>query len=415
MQNFTGWEYLLIDVANQFGKDKLLFNERIEWVMQHLDQLETLADQADTKPLYLKGVQAIRKAQQGMPTGHLVGFDACCSGLQIMSALTGCEKGAEATGLIHPDVRADAYSTVTEAMNEILGGGLSVSRKDAKQALMTSLYGSKKTPQEIFGDKTPELDAFYEATNIVAPGAWELLQTLLDSWRPWATVHEWILPDGFHARVKVMEKVTSRIEVDELDHASFTYEYYENTGTKKGLSNAANVVHSLDAYLLRAIHRRCNYDVLVVSSALHALKEEMKLREHGYTEQIPRPQTGEYLDYYISQYERSGLADVVILPYINDGYDTQYMSNDHISKLIEIAEGMLEYKPFAVVSVHDEFKCHPNHMNHLRNQYRNILADMAESNVLSDVLGQIYKCKGSYPKLSNNLGEKIRQSNYALS
>ena len=52
------------------------------------------------------------------------------------------------------------------------------------------------------------------------------------------------IPDGYDAYVKVMVKQTARIEVDELDHASFTYEYYENQGTKKGLSNAANVVHS---------------------------------------------------------------------------------------------------------------------------------------------------------------------------
>lgn len=41
-----------------------------------------------------------------------------------------------------------------------------------------------------------------------------------------------------------MQKKEARIEVDELDHATFTYYYYENEGSKTGLSNAANVVHS---------------------------------------------------------------------------------------------------------------------------------------------------------------------------
>ena len=110
MELFTGWQYLLIDVANQYGHDKLLFGERIKWAEEHLDRLESMIDQAETKPLYMKAVQAIRKAQQGIPTGHLVGFDACCSGVQIMSAITGCVAGATATGLVDPDVRADAYS-----------------------------------------------------------------------------------------------------------------------------------------------------------------------------------------------------------------------------------------------------------------------------------------------------------------
>ena len=63
----------------------------------------------------------------------------------------------------------------------------------------------------------------------------------------------------------------------------------------------------------------------------------------------------------------------------------------------------------------DEFKCHPNRMNHLRQQYINIFAELAESTILSDILSQIHGCPGTFPKLSTDLGTKIRQSNYALS
>ena len=241
---FTGWQWLLIDAANHFGHDKKLFEERIEWAEDNLPQLETLVDQAETKPLFIKAVQAIRKAQQGIPTGHKVGVDGVCSGIQMMSVLTGCVAGARSTGLIDQNVRADAYTACTDAMTKLLGGAVNISRKDAKQSLMTSYYGSKKTPKQIFGEETPELSAFYEAAQMVAPGAWELLQDLLASWKPFALEHSWKLPDGFDARVKVMTKVEARIEVDELDHATFTYEFYENVGQKKGLSNAANVVHS---------------------------------------------------------------------------------------------------------------------------------------------------------------------------
>ena len=138
MISFTGYEYILIDIANAFGLDKLLFEERIQWAKDNLNSLEAMADQAETKPLFLKGVMALRKAQAGLPTGHVVGFDACCSGIQIMSALTGCVAGATATGLVDPNVRADAYSKTTEVMDGLLGGvGVTVSREDAKQALMT--------------------------------------------------------------------------------------------------------------------------------------------------------------------------------------------------------------------------------------------------------------------------------------
>ena len=216
MKFYTGWQWLLIDAANHYGLDKLLFEQRIEWATEHLEQLESLAHKAECQPLYMKAVMAIRKAQAGLPTGHMVEVDASASGIQIMSALTGCIAGATATNLINPQVRADAYSLTTEAMNRILGGGLVVPRTDAKAALMTSYYGSKAKPKEIFGENTPELDAFYKAAWEIAPGAWELLQDLLASWQPYALVHEWQLPDGYNARVKVMTKQTVRIEVDEL-------------------------------------------------------------------------------------------------------------------------------------------------------------------------------------------------------
>ena len=244
MKFYTGFQYLLIDAANAYGLDKLPFDGRIDWVTHNLDCLEGHAEYAETQPLFIKAVMAIRKAQQGLPTGHMVAMDGVCSGIQVMSALTGCIAGARSTGLIDPGVRADAYAATTEAMNTILGGGLVVSRSDAKKALMTTMYGSKKTPKDLFGEDTPELAAFYQAVQIIAPGAWELLQDLLASWQPYALSHEWKLPDGFDARVKVMSKKEVRIEVDELDHATFTYEFYENQGQKKGISLPANVVHS---------------------------------------------------------------------------------------------------------------------------------------------------------------------------
>lgn len=97
---------------------------------------------------------------------------------------------------------------------------------------------------EIFGEDTPELQAFYKAMMIVAPGAWQVLEDLRNAWNEYALFHAWKLPDGYDAKVKVMEKVEKRIEVDELDHATFTHEFFVNEGTKTGISLVANVTHS---------------------------------------------------------------------------------------------------------------------------------------------------------------------------
>jgi hypothetical protein len=414
MNLYTGWEYMLIDLANQFGLDKLLFEERIKWATDNLNDLEALADKADNYPLYMKAVMAIRKAQAGKPTGHLVGLDACCSGIQVMSSLTGCVAGATATGLVDPARRADAYTELSAIMQGILGPAFSVNRKNAKAALMTVFYGSKEQPKIIFGEDTPELNAFYEAAVKLAPGAWGLLQDLLNSWQPFALMHSWVLPDGFHVRVKVMAQQETRIEVDELAGSTFTYEYYENKGQKKGLSNVANVVHSVDAYILRTIHRRCNYNAEVVSNALEYIEAELNLRNLMSTGQMLKPAEGK-LEECIKHYERSGIADVKILSFIRDGYDTMYLSIDHMEALKSIINTMLVHSPFEVVTIHDEFKCHPNNMNHLRQHYINIFAELADSDLLSDLLSQIHGKTGKFHKQSNNLSSLIRGSNYALS
>lgn len=415
MQKFTGWEYMLINLANTFGLDKELFDVRIKWAEDNLHQLESLVDQADEPALYQKCVMDIRKVQAGEPTAHLVELDACCSGIQIMSALTGCVAGANATGLVDPNVRADAYTACTKIMEGILGGQMHVSRADSKLALMTSFYGSRQEPINIFGADTPELNAFYQAANILAPGPWELLQDLLASWQPHALEHCWKLPDGFDVRVKVMEKVSSRIEVDELDHATFTYEYKVNQTKKHGLSNAANVVHSVDAYVLRCIHRRCNYDKGMLYDAACLIQWEQGNRiMRTIPVGIPEAKHQAKVDYYIEQYRRSGMADVVILPWLEQA-SVRSLDSKHLDALASIVTSMQAHNPFPVVTIHDAFKCHPNNMNHLRQHYINVFAELADSNLLSDILSQIHGRQGTFPKLSTTLSTLIKGSNYALS
>lgn len=414
MTPYTGWQYLLIDAASAFGLDKETFEVRIKWTEDMLKtptMLEDSAHLADNKALFTKAVQAIRKAQAGIPTGHLVGLDAVCSGMQIMSAITGCEAGAKATGLIDSGKRPDAYTDVTDAMNIALPGMDNITRTDAKRATMTSLYGSKAVPKELFGDDTPELDAFYKAMTTVAPGAWGLLHNLMGSWQPYTLAHAWKLPDGFDARVKVMQKIETRIEVDELDHSSFTYEYYDNVGTEKGISLAANVVHSIDGYVLRSVHRRCNYDQAMLNESSVVLDAELLERKIIHT---PEPVTpGTKVAYYIQLWEETGMVDAVILPHL-DQNNVQQLPDAMLDRLIQLVDRMLSYKPFPVVAIHDEFKCGPNHMNHLRKVYSDILAELAESKILDFIMSTIHGKPCIYDKASTTLGKKIRESSYAL-
>ena len=245
-----------------------------------------------------------------------------------------------------------------------------------------------------------------------------MLRILLAAWKPMTLVHSWKLPDGYDAVVKVMTTIKdtprNRIEVDELD-STFTYIWVENLGTKTGLSIAANLVHSVDAYILRAMHRRCNYDPQVVGYADQCLESELIGRSlYGQPDAVT---VDSFMDkkiaYYIEQYNRSGLADAVILPHLNQSNVT-CLSQAHLKALSKMVNEMLAYQPFELVTVHDEFRAHVNNLNHVRQNYVNIMAELAESKVLNDLLSQLYEKPVSFTKLSTNLPTLIRSSAYAL-
>jgi len=409
MKTFNAYEYLLIDIANQWGLDKKTFEDRIEWTLSQLDQLELIGELRVSwkeKPLYIKAVQALRKVQTGKPTGHLVGLDAICSGMQIMSALTGCEAGAKATGLIDPDRRADAYTDCLTLMKKDVPTLKDSDRKSIKQAVMTTLYGSKAEPKKLFGEGTVELNAFYKALQIMSPGSCELLEDLLSSWQPYALKHSWVLPDNHHVHVKVMETVDTRIEVDELNHATFSYRYQDNVGQKVGLSNVANVIHSIDAYIVRSMVRRCNYNAEILAKSEKIL-HNVKLAQSGVTK-------NNSLNVFIERFSATNIIDSTILSHLTVE-NVKSLSQKHINGLKILIESMKKHKPFEIVTIHDEFKCHPNNLNHLRQHYLNLLCELSKSTVLDDIFSHLYGKKITYQKISSDLSKKITHSNYALS
>ena len=197
-----------------------------------------------------------------------------------------------------------------------------------------------------------------------------------------------------------------------MGHATLTYEFYENEGLKKGISLPANVIHAFDAYILRCMHRRCNYDAFMVKAASLLIEAELINKLLGNVDEMV--DLSGKLGYYIEQYERSSMADIVILPYL-DSMNVCGLSKEHLQKLAVIVDGMLQYEPFDLITIHDSFAAHANNVNHLRQQYINIMAELADSNVLSDVLGQIIGSSVTYTKLSTKLSTLIRNSNYGLS
>ncbi len=392
MQTFTGAQYLKIDIANQFGMDKDLFEDRIAWVDQNEQQLESLMDQAEESPIqYIKAVESFRKAQRKEPIGHIVHFDACASGLQIMGVLSGCVETCRNTGLIDPNVRADIYTTAHGVMNTMIGGGVEVPRKAIKNALMTHFYGSWQEPVNTFGEGE-ELGIFYKTAEAVAPGATYLRDILMGTWQSDALYHSWTLPDGFHAYVPIMDSVDMKIKVDELGGAQFTHRIKVNETKERGVSNTANPIHSIDGMVVREMNRRCNYN-----------HEDLEFAR-------------DTLIMLGAQAVRGKSKEFISLRYATDWLDEVNLLNqedmDHVLYLVEDA---LSNKSFPIVCVHDAFGAHANNVNRVRQVYLDILVELSYTTLLEDIIEEITGDRPVLIKGHPDIGSLIQHANYHLS
>lgn len=330
MQLFTPLQYMKIDIANLYGEDKEVWEDRLTWFQEHEHELLDLVEDADDPFMYYKAVKAYHEVLKGNPTGHTIHLDATCQGYQIMAVLSGCPTTAANVNLINTGKREDLYGKVANSMNSILPIEQEVNRSNIKHPVMTTAYNSKAAPKNLFGDGTPELEAFYATLYKEVSGAMEVMEVINRHWDNTLLHHTWTLPDGFVAHVPVLEMVEARVEVQELAGATFTYRFEANQPSDYGVSLVANIIQSIDGYINREMIRR-------------------------------------------------GKA-----------------------------------KGFQVASVHDDFACSPLYGNELRQHYIDIMCELADSNLLADILSQISGIKVIIDKTTTDLSKYIRESDYPI-
>lgn len=410
MQRFTAFEYMLIDAANHFGLDKLKWDERIDWAKRNLYNLEAFQSQADDPAQFCKAVLAIRKVQAGLPTGHLISLDAICSGIQVMSALTRCVKGCQATGLIDTGERPDCYTKTTQRMNELLKQAgiaeVTVSRADAKDAMMTAGYGSHATPKRIFGDLTPY---FWQACKDVAPNAFILMDALLKTWKTEALYHSWELPDGFQVYCPVENEGTLRVRVDEMKEASVYFKYTENAVKEFSKENAANFIHSIDAFILRNMIRRCSYN----KEMLEAVDRLLTIRLLSDKQEC-EPKQNEQLQRLVRLGEEAKWIDPVVFNHITEEADAWLLTVEQTQAYLELCQRLLSQPRFDILTVHDAYKCHPKYGNQVRKHYIEIMAEISDSNILEVCFSKLSK-QHVPMKFGASISHLIREANYPLS
>lgn len=399
-QTFTARQYLMIDISNNYGLDKEDWDVRLDWFKTNEHQLDALLTTAEEPALYYAGVKAYRDVLAGKPIGYPISLDATSSGIQILSVLTGDRSAAQLCNVIDTGHREDAYTNIYNMMLARTGGSSKINRKDTKQAIMTSFYTSTAMPKKVFGEGEL-LALFYEILQTVAPAAWELNQTMPTLWNPEALSHDWILPDNFHVKTKVMDTVSEKVHFDEQP---FDVTYRVNQPQEQGRSLGANATHSIDGLIVREMVRRCNYDPKKIDELCTLIENSdvggMSAKTHD----------DRMVMVLWDRYNETGYLSARILDHLNED-NFGLVAPSVISDLLE----SLPAKPFKIMTIHDAFRCLPQYGNDLRWQYNLQLKLIAESDILSSIISQLVGRRVQIGKLDPTLHLDIMESNYALS
>lgn len=408
-QEFDPKEYLLMDIASNYGLDKEDWDFRLNWAENHLMEMQRVSEmdqtqlsssslmkEADEPAMMYAGIMAYRNVMLGKPIGYGISLDATASGIQLLSIMAGCEKSAQVCNVIPSsataDHREDAYTTLYGSMRTRVPTDLvtNITRAMAKDGIMTAFYGSKAVPKRHFGEGDM-LTAFYDTLEADTPGAWALNVYLQGLWREYALGHAWVLPDNFHVIVKEMNQVSRTVQWGNQPTDVFVT---KNIGTKDGLSLCPNATHSVDAMVVREMQRRCSMTKVGQMQIMEGKRTTAE--DHAMVEVL------------WEHYQQSGFLSSRILHFMGSEHNPLIFSVP-VQQLLN----SLPQRAFKLITIHDCFRCLPSYGNDLRRQYNQILYELAKSNLLKFLADQIAGTPQNIHK-GGLVPSQILQSNYSI-
>lgn len=379
-KEYSAFEWLLIDLASRYGYDKLPFDERIKWSAEHLvlfkvaediatlkQVIQHLIDKADEPAMFAGCALAVWDALNGRKSNWQVGQDAASSGPQLLSVMMRCETGMSHTGVLQEDV-PDLYTDVTEEMNRNKQGSSKYKRSVVKKGIVPHVYASTAEPKRVF---KKGYSTFLKAYRAIVPMAQEASDIMVKIWNSNALEHCWYMPDGAYIRIPVIVQKDKTIP---CGNYSFKYIYQEVGTKKKGESGtkslSANITHSYDAYILRELNRRCNYNTKHIQWCMSLLKRS----------DIKSKQAEEDTIYDLEKrFYDFNQKSAVAFEYLTEA-NVGNLTDDFRAELLFLAEDMLKHEPFEISNIHDEFKTLPKNVCRMKEVYNILLVETYFSN-----------------------------------
>ena len=374
--NEAGYRNLKCAIANVYGRDKETWEDREKWFnnsypnMSSLDDLTncTITDSFRMNPehaeepiMAFKLENALIDAAGKDPVDVMVSFDATNSGYQVYSILTGDLLIAEACNLLPIDEVRDFYTEVATDMNKYLEDGDTIVMDEDivlnehivnKQGLIT-IREKRLSKSKGLTRKKVKAAIMTVAYNSIAEPKKIFNEKQL------SIFEESLLRLSPH-----MVKLRNFFNTKVWDNSKLVNRFFMPDGHEVVLPNFEKV----------------DYDLTI---------EEMEDFVTPFSCYENKP-----TDRYLSL--------VVNVIHAVDGYIAREMVR------------LANQQGYTLVHIHDCFKVHPNDADMMIQNYRCILSDIAKSDLLNDIIGQLTNNKLSYPKEHNNLSKLILKSKYAL-
>lgn len=407
MEKFKAIEWIAIDIASKYGLDKETFEKRLEFGNSLKEELKSTSleqvvkkyvEEADEPDMFVRALLSMNDVLTTKYTNIPIGIDVSSSGPQIDCTGIRDLDGMVTTGAISEKV-PNLYKEIQDEMQ--LYVPISLTRDQVKKATVPYVYGSVATPRAVFGDY---YKWFQKAFFKKAKGVVVVNNALIDAWRNDVVVYEHTLPDGFQARTLSTKVMPFRYQI-----GNTSYTYVEEVlapkekGEDKTKALSANVTHSIDGFILRELHRRCNYDEDKYYIALNTLK-------------YPKVGTNPRLERLEQLARKYNFYSWQAIEYLQTGY-VGNVSKDYLDTLYNVLSNLYG-EPFEVMSIHDEFMCLPSHVNVMKQVYNDILAELYASILLPTIIcdyrqdNAIWQHVGTY---NQQIFDAIRDNRYAIS
>ena len=397
MQEFTPLQYLQIDIANLAGKDKLSWDDRLLWFKENEHDLLSLTEKADKPHQYYAAVLNYPQVAAGAVNYHPIALDATSSGTQILSCLICDRKAAEYCNVLNTGTRRDAYTDLYKLLSDEIGENPMITREKLKKAIMTSLYGSQSTPEELFGEYVED---FYKLMERECPLIWQVNMFLTDNWNGTVDRYGWVMPDNFHVDIKVHNQREINFKFCGSD---FTSTVQVNAPNQYGRAYSANVTHSTDSLIVREI----------TALAMHNPKQIAKIKallDGKYVNEAIHEEDNELVEILANRAKATNFLSARVLDQLNSE-NIKLVNEQDLRDLLTLVPA----KPFECLWVHDSAHVLPNYGNDLRKLYIAQLAKIAKSDLLQFILNQMPIEYTKVHKGDPNMWKDVLDSEYALS